>query len=194
MDETEAQTVRHLFERYLTLKSVWDLVDEGASEGLSTRLRQRKDGSVTVTMPFGRGNLYHLLSNQIYIGKIRHQDQVYDGEREPIVTAAMFQEAQALLASQAPRRRFQCLATSSADRFALSRSWREIAIGSCQQARCPLPLLCLEAIRRPTAKRVRGLAPSCAGCESAVEHRLNRNADRAYRRIPQRPRTRWRFD
>ncbi|TIL60207.1 MAG: hypothetical protein E5Y79_12010 [Mesorhizobium sp.] len=105
MDETEAQTVRHLFDRYLTLKSVRDLVDEGASEGLSRRLRQRKDGSVTVTMPFGRGNLYHLLSNQIYIGKIRHKDQVYDGEREPIVTAAMFQEAQALLASQAPRRR-----------------------------------------------------------------------------------------
>ncbi|WP_353842958.1 recombinase family protein [Mesorhizobium sp.] len=116
-------------------------------------------------MPFGRGNLYHLLSNQIYIGKIRHKDQVYDGEREPIVTAALFQEAQALLAAQAPRRRSHSnVSQPSADRFALSRSWREIAIGSCQQARCPLPLLCLEAIRRPTAKRVRGLAPSCAGC------------------------------
>ncbi|MES0184869.1 recombinase family protein [Mesorhizobium sp. C386A] len=107
IDETEAQTVRQLFARYLTLKSVRDLVDEAASDGLSTRSRQRKDGSVAVTMPFGRGNLYHLLSNPIYIGKIRHKEQIYDGEHEPIVTLATFEEAQALLASQAPRRRSQ---------------------------------------------------------------------------------------
>ncbi|MER9408401.1 MULTISPECIES: recombinase family protein [unclassified Mesorhizobium] len=105
IDETEAQTVRHLFARYLTLKSVRDLVDEAASEGLSTRSRQRKDGSVAVTMPFGRGNLYHLLSNPVYVGKIRHKGQVYDGEHKPIVTSATFEEAQALLASQAPPRR-----------------------------------------------------------------------------------------
>lgn len=105
IDETEAQTVRHLFARYLALKSVRDLVDEVASDGLSTRSRQRKDGSVAVTMPFGRGNLYHLLSNPIYIGKISHKDQVYDGEHEPIVTSATFEEVQTLLASQAPRRR-----------------------------------------------------------------------------------------
>lgn len=58
-------------------------------------------------MPFGRGNLYHLLSNPIYIGKIRYNEQVYDGEHEPIVTSATFEEVQALLASQALRRRSQ---------------------------------------------------------------------------------------
>ncbi|WP_292447718.1 recombinase family protein [Mesorhizobium sp.] len=105
MTKPKAQTVRHLFARYLTLKSVRDLVDEVASDGLSTRSRQRKDGSVAVTMPFGRGNLYHLLSNPIYIGKIRHKNHVYDGEHEPIVTSVTFEEAQTLRASQAPRRR-----------------------------------------------------------------------------------------
>ncbi|PAQ06756.1 recombinase family protein [Mesorhizobium temperatum] len=105
IDETEAQTVRHLFDRYLALKSVRDLVDDVASDGLSARTRQRKDGSVAVTMPFGRGNLYHLLSNPIYIGKIKHKDLIYDGEHEPIVTSGTFEEAQALLAAQAPRRR-----------------------------------------------------------------------------------------
>ncbi|RWN26106.1 MAG: recombinase family protein [Mesorhizobium sp.] len=113
IDETEAQTVRRLFARYLTLKSVRDLVDEAASEGLSTRSRQRKDGSVAVTMPFGRGNLYHLLSNPIYIGKIRHKEQVYDGEHEPIIKSATFDEAQALLASQAPRRRSESNVTQA---------------------------------------------------------------------------------
>ncbi|WP_352546516.1 recombinase family protein [Mesorhizobium australicum] len=113
IDETEAQKVRHIFARYLALKSVRDLVDEVSADGLSTRTRQRKDGSVAVTLPFGRGNLYHLLSNPIYIGKIRHKEQVYDGEHEPIVTLATFEEAQTLLASQAPRRRNQSNVTQA---------------------------------------------------------------------------------
>ena len=55
--------------------------------------------------PFGRGNLYHLLSNPIYVGKIRHRDQLYAGEHQPIVDADLFERAQALLATQAPARR-----------------------------------------------------------------------------------------
>ncbi|RVD51075.1 hypothetical protein EN783_33350, partial [Mesorhizobium sp. M2D.F.Ca.ET.140.01.1.1] len=72
---------------------------------LRTRTRERQDGSIAVTAPFGRGNLYHLLSNPIYIGKIKHKDQVHGGEHEPIIAGPVFDEALALLASQAPRRR-----------------------------------------------------------------------------------------
>lgn len=105
IDDDEAKVVRHLFERYLVLKSVRDLADEAARDGLVTRTRERQDGTVAVTMPFGRGNLYHLLSNPIYVGKIKHKDQVHDGEHEPIIVVAVFEQAKALLASQAPRRR-----------------------------------------------------------------------------------------
>ncbi|WP_245469415.1 recombinase family protein [Mesorhizobium sp. M7A.F.Ca.MR.362.00.0.0] len=105
IDDAEAKIVRHLFERYLVLKSVRDLADEAANDGLVTRTRKRQDGTVAVTMPFGRGNLYHLLSNPVYIGKIKHKDQVHDGEHEPIIAGTVFDQAQALLASQAPRRR-----------------------------------------------------------------------------------------
>ncbi|MER8912735.1 recombinase family protein [Mesorhizobium sp. M0761] len=105
IDEAEAKIVRHLFDRYLVLKSVRDLAEETACEGYTTRTRERQNGTVAVTMPFGRGNLYHLLSNPIYIGKIRHKDQVYDGEQEPIIAGPVFDAAQAVLKSQAPRRR-----------------------------------------------------------------------------------------
>ncbi|MER8626107.1 recombinase family protein [Mesorhizobium sp. M1143] len=105
IDDAEAKIVRHLFDRYLVRKSVRDLAEEAARDGLTSRRRERQDGTVAVTMPFGRGNLYHLLSNPIYIGKIRHKDQIHDGEHEPIIAGAVFDEAQALLGSQAPRRR-----------------------------------------------------------------------------------------
>ncbi|TPI65509.1 recombinase family protein [Mesorhizobium sp. B3-1-3] len=111
IDDVEAKIVRHLFERYLVLKSVRDLADEAARDGLTIRTRERQDGTVAVTMPFGRGNLYHLLSNPIYVGKIKHKDQVHDGEHEPIIAGPVFDAAKALLASQAPRRRSKSNAT-----------------------------------------------------------------------------------
>ena len=105
IDDQEAATVRHLFARYIELKSVRGLADEAKEAGLSTRNRTRRDGSIVVTMPFGRGNLYHLLSNPIYIGKIRHRDQIYDGEHDRIIGSEVFEQAQALLALQAPARK-----------------------------------------------------------------------------------------
>ncbi|MDG4886867.1 recombinase family protein [Mesorhizobium sp. WSM4887] len=113
VDAAEAKIVQHLFARYLVLKSVRELVSEARRDGLSARSRQQKDGSVVVTSPFGRGNLYHLLSNPIYIGKIRHKKHIYDGEHEAILTVALFDETQQLLNSQAPRRRSQSNVTQA---------------------------------------------------------------------------------
>ncbi len=53
------------------------------------------------TRPFGRGNLYHLLSNPIYAGKVRHRDQLHNGEHEAIISEDLFREVQSLLGSQA---------------------------------------------------------------------------------------------
>ena len=96
---------RHIFARYLELRSVRALVEECAAQGLKGRQIIRTDGTGHSGKPFGRGNLYHLLSNSVYVGKIRHRDQLYDGQHEPIVDHETFDEAQALLATQAPRRR-----------------------------------------------------------------------------------------
>jgi site-specific DNA recombinase len=101
----EAKTVRWLFERYLQLKSVRALVDEAASHGHSGRTTKRKNGSTVTTRPFGRGNLYHLLSNVIYVGSIRHKDRIYDGDHEAIIDRQMFDAAQQLLKAQAPDRK-----------------------------------------------------------------------------------------
>ena len=101
IDEEEARTVRHLFDRYLELKSVPALAEEAVATGLSRRAA--KEG-IQRGKPFGRGNLYHLLSNPIYIGKVRHRNSLHQGEHEPVVDGGAFERAQALLAKQAPRR------------------------------------------------------------------------------------------
>lgn len=52
-----------------------------------------------------RGKLAYLLSNQTYIGCVRHKDQIFDGEHEGIVNRSLFDEVQRLLKTQAPARR-----------------------------------------------------------------------------------------
>ncbi|MBZ9711157.1 recombinase family protein [Mesorhizobium sp. ESP7-2] len=148
IDDAEAKIVRHLFDRYLVLKSVRDLADEAARGGLVTRTRERRDGTVSVTKPFGRGNLHHLLSNPIYIGKIKHKEQVHDGEHQPIIAGPVFDAAQALLASQAPPpEHIKRHPATSSHRTAFRRTWREASIGACQQARRSLSILRLKTVR-----------------------------------------------
>ena len=103
IEPTEAQTVRRLFERYLALGSVRALAEEAEATELRGRMT-KGSASTQVGKPFGRGNLYHLLSNPIYIGKIRHRDLLHDGEHQPIIDIDAFARVQALLAEQAPAR------------------------------------------------------------------------------------------
>ena len=35
--------------------------------------------------PFGRGALYHLLANPVYVGEIRHRSVTYPGQHEAII-------------------------------------------------------------------------------------------------------------
>ena len=51
-----------------------------------------------------RGKLYYLLSNPVYIGKLRHHKQLHDGEHQAIVDPTTFEQVQALLRQQAPLR------------------------------------------------------------------------------------------
>ena len=91
-DEVAAPTVRLVFERYLALRSVRLLVEElsGAPPpGLKA--------------PVSRGRLYHMLANPVYIGKVRHKHEVYDGAHEAIVDQDIFERVQAVLGQQAPR-------------------------------------------------------------------------------------------
>lgn len=104
VDEHEAEIVRYMFQRYQELRSVRALSWEAIEQGFAVRPRKRTRTQGTRPNPFGRGNLYHLLSNPIYIGKIRHRRQLYDGEHEAIIDEKAFAAAQELLAKQAPRR------------------------------------------------------------------------------------------
>ncbi len=108
VDEAAAATVRYLFRRYLELGSVTALsaeTNEAVRQNNIAAEEQKQQDRALPHRQMGRGQLYHLLSNPIYIGKLRHHDQIYDGEHAGIIEPVVFDAVQTALRTQAPQRR-----------------------------------------------------------------------------------------
>jgi site-specific DNA recombinase len=97
INEAEAKTVRHIFQRYAKLKSVRLLKAELDALGIVSKPRNAADGTRYGEKPFARGALYLMLQNRIYRGEIVHKDKSYPGEHEAIVDEALWSKVQAIL-------------------------------------------------------------------------------------------------
>jgi hypothetical protein len=62
-------------------------------------------GERTHPSSWSRGKLYYLLSNPIYVGKVRYRKSIYNGEHEAIIDSELFDQVQSLLAARGPDRR-----------------------------------------------------------------------------------------
>ena len=99
----EAQTVRHIFERYLELGAVRSLMKDLAARGIVSPTRTTKKGNVLGGHPITRGALYHLLANPIYVGEIPHKKDRYPGQHEAMISRELWDRVQLQLRS-GPRR------------------------------------------------------------------------------------------
>ena len=104
--DREAETIRFIFRRYLELQSIRKLADELNASRLTIRRGKPRSESGYITAPFRSGNLRHILANPIYIGKIRHRDQLYEGEHDSIIDQDLFDQTQLQLKQCAPKRRY----------------------------------------------------------------------------------------
>ena len=98
VNEAEAETVRHIFRLYCRSKSVRELRHRLEAEGITSKRRVMRDGSVAGSKPINRGALYHLLRNRIYLGETVHRDKSYPGEHEAIIERDLWDQVQAILA------------------------------------------------------------------------------------------------
>ena len=86
----EAETVRHIFRRYLQLGAVSALRGDLKQDGIHSKLRTDKNGKSTGGKPFARGALYHMLKNRIYLGEIVHKNESYPGEHPQIIDRSLW--------------------------------------------------------------------------------------------------------
>ena len=105
INKEDANTLRFIFESYLELGCVSKLKAMLDDKQIYTKVRFSKRGKKIGGKLYSRGALYALLKNPIYIGKIRHQDEMYDGLHEAIIEQEMWDDVQAHLQGQAPKKR-----------------------------------------------------------------------------------------
>lgn len=91
VDKINAQKVIAIFKKYLELKSVPKLKEYL----LKNNIKSDSDSF------FEKGQLYHILKNNIYTGKIVHKGNIYDGEHTGIIEEKIFNEVQKLLLENA---------------------------------------------------------------------------------------------
>jgi len=101
----EAETVRIIFERFCELRSVRELRSWLDVNGYRSKARTAQNGNTSGGKPFGKGALYRILKNPIYLGQIQHRGQVYPGRHPAIVNEALWARAQATLQQNRVSRR-----------------------------------------------------------------------------------------
>ena len=97
--ETEARLVRRIFKRYLALGSATELARELNNAGHTTKAWVTKAGREMPGAPWNKSQVYRVLNNVHYLGKIPHHGESFPGVHEAIVSAATWDAVQKMLAA-----------------------------------------------------------------------------------------------
>lgn len=89
-----AEIIRSIFRAYLDLGNVRLLQDRLELDGIVKPTRTTKAGRPYGGSPFTRGELYAILGNPIYIGRIRHGKSTYPGLHPAIIEQEMWDAVQ----------------------------------------------------------------------------------------------------
>jgi DNA invertase Pin-like site-specific DNA recombinase len=105
INTAEAEIVRYIFTRHVELESIRELAEELEAKGIRSKLQKMQDGRLRGGVVYGDSALRYMLQNVIYIGHVRHGDQVYDGEQEAIISPELWEANQQLFRTPANARR-----------------------------------------------------------------------------------------
>ena len=101
VNPTEAEQVRHLFEKYLELQSVNYLTEYAKQNGIfgkkwETAKRKMRGGN-----PIAKMSMHRILRDKVYIGQIENKKEgtFAKGEHEPIISNDLFNRVQIALAN-----------------------------------------------------------------------------------------------
>jgi site-specific DNA recombinase len=102
LNEDEAERVRAIFTLYLEHEALLPVVQELERRGWRTKHWRTRQGHERGGQLFTKTSLYRLLTNVVYVGKVRYKDEIHDGEQPALVDPDIFGRVQALLRSHGP--------------------------------------------------------------------------------------------
>ena len=90
VNEEEAETVRQIFLLYLDLRSLQATAAELNRRGWRTKSWATRDGTFHEGVAFNKAHLSRLLGNPLYVGRVSHTGEIYEGEHPGIVDEAIY--------------------------------------------------------------------------------------------------------
>jgi hypothetical protein len=94
INESEAKTVRYIFDKFLELKSITATLKDLKQAGIGTR----------ASNSYSKKTLRKFLENPIYKGFVRHKGIQYKGLHEAIIPAKVFEKVQAIFMKSSEER------------------------------------------------------------------------------------------
>jgi len=104
INESEAKTVRMIFERFVSLGSASKLARALQVEGVTNKRGRRID----------KGFIYKLINNRVYIGEAVHKGTAYPGEHAAIISKDLWDGLHTMLKRSPRERRAENRSTSEA--------------------------------------------------------------------------------
>ncbi len=104
INPAEAEAVRFLFERFISVGSVTAVAKEARERGLRSKTYVSRRGNRREGKPMDKGFVYKLLSNRLYLGEIVHGKESYPGQHAAIIDRATWDAARAVM-RESPRAR-----------------------------------------------------------------------------------------
>lgn len=101
----EALIVKKLFELYDHHSCTSRVESEARGLGFKSRERSFGSGRNQGGTYFGRGYIHKILTNPIYIGKIRYREKLFDGLHDAIISEALWTRVQRKLSDGSGKRR-----------------------------------------------------------------------------------------
>ena len=96
INSDEAKIVRHIFRRFLILRSALRLAHELNEQGISTKVWTSARGKAHTGHKWNKVSVYNLLNNRKYVGEVTHFDKVFPGEHEAIIDRKVWDQVQAV--------------------------------------------------------------------------------------------------
>jgi len=97
INPAEAEIVREIYETFLNVQSVTTVMHALNAKGYRTKTFTSRRRRVYAGNPWCRFYVRRVLTNPLYVGKVRYHGELYPGQHEPIITQDRWDAVQRLL-------------------------------------------------------------------------------------------------
>jgi site-specific DNA recombinase len=94
VNEEEAARVREIFRLYLEYGSLIPVVQELDRRGWKMKSWITREGRAAGGSPITKNKLHNMLTNMVYVGKVRYRGEVYAGEHPAIIEEGTWNQVQ----------------------------------------------------------------------------------------------------